>query len=273
MRPNICCIHCRFRSGQCPLCSSRSIASSTGLRRMISRSWASAPMTRAATLSSTAPRRYRSFSSLLALYIGHKRHEWVVCIFVCLRLKHRPGCNTSGAAHVRFPAQVLIAQESMSRNQVYAFQKKQPHKYAYTAEVRSATETGMQPAQAVYVLLNARGSDKAGRTIESTLPYIRAVCAFAGNVVPCISQHSAWVRFESSCIVSYVRICICGVFIHVIACRVAMALVWYLRSLMARNILSLSNWFRGVCTAGAVRGRVPRARPRGGPQHPGAHCI
>ncbi len=38
--------------------------------------------------------------------------------------------------------QVLIAQESMSRNQVYVFAKKQPSKYAYTAEIRSCLESG-----------------------------------------------------------------------------------------------------------------------------------
>ncbi|KNC80151.1 DNA-directed RNA polymerase II subunit RPB2 [Sphaeroforma arctica JP610] len=76
---------------------------------------------------------------------------------------------------------VLIAQESMSRNQVYVFAKKQPSKYAYAAEIRSATETGRQPAQSLFVTLMARssGRDKVGQTVESTLPYIKAA-------VPCV---------------------------------------------------------------------------------------
>lgn len=130
---------------------------------------------------------------------------WEEGLHILLCSEHR-----LGHTHILLPpAQVLIAQESMSRNQVYAFQKKQPHKYAYTAEVRSATETGMQPAQAVYVLLNARGSDKAGRTIESTLPYIRAVCASARNIIPyCIYISICLGPFQMlfACIVAYVKI-------------------------------------------------------------------
>eukprot|EP00124_Ichthyophonus_hoferi_P004296 Ihof_evm1s456 gene=Ihof_evmTU1s456 len=71
---------------------------------------------------------------------------------------------------------VLIAQESMSRNQVYVFAKKQPSKYAYAAEIRSCVEAGTGLAQAVYVKLLARGTgfkSSLGQTIQTTLPYIR----------------------------------------------------------------------------------------------------
>eukprot|EP00123_Amoebidium_parasiticum_P018024 comp24071_c0_seq1/m.43307 comp24071_c0_seq1/g.43307 ORF comp24071_c0_seq1/g.43307 comp24071_c0_seq1/m.43307 type:complete len:1218 (-) comp24071_c0_seq1:728-4381(-) len=71
---------------------------------------------------------------------------------------------------------VLIAQESMSKNQVYVFAKKQPSKWSYAAEIRSSPETGTGLAQAVYVKLLARGTgsrNTLGQTIQATLPYIR----------------------------------------------------------------------------------------------------
>eukprot|EP01137_Pigoraptor_chileana_P009419 Opistho-2@57646 len=69
---------------------------------------------------------------------------------------------------------VLIAQEKMSNNNVYVFQKKQPSKYSFVSEIRSTLETGTRPASTLYVkMLNHRAKGGTGRVIEVTLPYIR----------------------------------------------------------------------------------------------------
>eukprot|EP01135_Chromosphaera_perkinsii_P002141 Nk52_evm75s217 gene=Nk52_evmTU75s217 len=70
---------------------------------------------------------------------------------------------------------VLIAQEKMSNNQVYVFQKKQPAKYSFVAEVRSTLESGTRPTSTMYVKMLARGASSAGlgQLIHSTIPYIR----------------------------------------------------------------------------------------------------
>lgn len=70
---------------------------------------------------------------------------------------------------------VLIAQERMASNHVYVFKKKQPHKYAYVAEVRSMAERQNRPPSSMFVRMLSRAGAKgsSGQFIRATLPYIR----------------------------------------------------------------------------------------------------
>lgn len=63
---------------------------------------------------------------------------------------------------------VLIAQERMSSNQVYVFQKKQPHKYSYVAEVRSMGEKANRPPSGMFVRMLSKASAKAVRRRDWT---------------------------------------------------------------------------------------------------------
>lgn len=65
---------------------------------------------------------------------------------------------------------VLVGQERMANNFVYLFQKSQPSKYTWIAEIRSNRE-GMQATSGFSVKL--RGSDGNQGQIVATLPYIR----------------------------------------------------------------------------------------------------
>eukprot|EP01027_Heterolobosea_sp_BB2_P017489 GEZU01024757.1.p1 GENE.GEZU01024757.1~~GEZU01024757.1.p1 ORF type:complete len:1223 (+),score=308.20 GEZU01024757.1:154-3822(+) len=73
---------------------------------------------------------------------------------------------------------VLISQERMASNHVYVFQKKQPSKYSYSAEIRSIPEEGNRPPSSVYVQMKSGGTGRSTsndeRTIHSTLPYIKS---------------------------------------------------------------------------------------------------
>lgn len=69
---------------------------------------------------------------------------------------------------------VLIAQEKMSTNHVYVFQKKQPSKYSFTAEVRSLLEASARAASSCMLRILNKGAGKGtGGTIRVTIPYIR----------------------------------------------------------------------------------------------------
>ena len=57
---------------------------------------------------------------------------------------------------------VLIAQEKMSTNHVYVFQKRQPSKYMWVAECRSSPESGARAASS----LNARLLHSPGRAVQ-----------------------------------------------------------------------------------------------------------
>mmetsp|Transcript_29013 Transcript_29013/g.40059 ORF Transcript_29013/g.40059 Transcript_29013/m.40059 type:complete len:1018 (+) Transcript_29013:3-3056(+) len=69
----------------------------------------------------------------------------------------------------------LIAQEKMSNNHVYIFQKTMPCKYNFTAECRSVLESGNRPTSTIFVRMLARGAGRAGSAgcIRTTIPYIR----------------------------------------------------------------------------------------------------
>mmetsp|Transcript_40541 Transcript_40541/g.53359 ORF Transcript_40541/g.53359 Transcript_40541/m.53359 type:complete len:1186 (+) Transcript_40541:199-3756(+) len=70
---------------------------------------------------------------------------------------------------------VLIAQERMSTNHVYAFKKKQPSKFSWVCETRSHIEQGGRPPSTLYMQMYTKGGRGAveGNQIRATLPYIR----------------------------------------------------------------------------------------------------
>ncbi len=60
---------------------------------------------------------------------------------------------------------VLIAQEKMSNNHVYIFEKKMPSKFSHIAEVRSSTEVGSRPTSTMYIKLLRGGKVNAEKAI------------------------------------------------------------------------------------------------------------
>lgn len=70
---------------------------------------------------------------------------------------------------------VIIAQERMSNNHVYAFKKKQPHKFSWVIETRSQVENSTRPTSTLYLQMYQKAAKGAieGNNIRSTLPYIR----------------------------------------------------------------------------------------------------
>jgi len=70
---------------------------------------------------------------------------------------------------------VIIAQERMSNNHVYAFKKKQPSKFSWVIETRSQVENSTRPTSTLYLQMYQKGGKGAieGNQIRSTLPYIR----------------------------------------------------------------------------------------------------
>eukprot|EP00594_Rhizosolenia_setigera_P020339 CAMPEP_0178963112 /NCGR_PEP_ID=MMETSP0789-20121207/14811_1 /TAXON_ID=3005 /ORGANISM="Rhizosolenia setigera, Strain CCMP 1694" /LENGTH=1245 /DNA_ID=CAMNT_0020647481 /DNA_START=60 /DNA_END=3797 /DNA_ORIENTATION=- len=70
---------------------------------------------------------------------------------------------------------VIIAQERMSNNHVYAFRKKQPSKFSWVIETRSQVENSTRPTSTLYIQMYQKGGAGAigGNQIRSTLPYIR----------------------------------------------------------------------------------------------------
>uniref|UniRef100_A0A7S4QHG4 DNA-directed RNA polymerase subunit beta n=1 Tax=Ditylum brightwellii TaxID=49249 RepID=A0A7S4QHG4_9STRA len=70
---------------------------------------------------------------------------------------------------------VIVAQERMSNNHVYAFKKKQPSKFSWVIETRSQVENSTRPTSTLYIQMYHKGGKGAieGNQIRSTLPYIR----------------------------------------------------------------------------------------------------
>jgi len=70
---------------------------------------------------------------------------------------------------------VIVAQERMSNNHVYAFRKKQPSKFSWVIETRSQVENSTRPTSTLYIQMYHKGGKSAieGNQIRSTLPYIR----------------------------------------------------------------------------------------------------
>lgn len=71
---------------------------------------------------------------------------------------------------------VMIAQERLSNNHVYAFEKKQPSKFSWVIETRSQVEHSSRPVSTLYLQMYQKGGGRGsfeGNQIRSTLPYIR----------------------------------------------------------------------------------------------------
>eukprot|EP00894_Picocystis_sp_ML_P000240 jgi/Pico_ML_1/50757/g1911.t2 len=70
---------------------------------------------------------------------------------------------------------VLIAQEKMSNNRVYIFEKRQPAKHSFVAECRSQMEVGSRPTSTMYVKMLSKAASRGGvgASITCTIPYIR----------------------------------------------------------------------------------------------------
>ena len=70
---------------------------------------------------------------------------------------------------------VIVAQERMSNNHVYAFRKKQPSKFSWVIETRSQVENSTRPTSTLYIQMYHKGGRGTieGNQIRSTLPYIR----------------------------------------------------------------------------------------------------
>ena len=63
----------------------------------------------------------------------------------------------------------------MSNNHVYAFKKKQPHKFSWVVETRSQVENSTRPTSTLYLQMYHKGGRGSieGNQIRATLPYIR----------------------------------------------------------------------------------------------------
>jgi len=70
---------------------------------------------------------------------------------------------------------VIIAQERLSNNHVYAFEKKQPSKFSWVIETRSQVENSNRPVSTLYLQMYHKGGRGSidGNQIRTTLPYIR----------------------------------------------------------------------------------------------------
>ena len=70
---------------------------------------------------------------------------------------------------------VVIAQERISNNHVYVFQKQQPSKFEWVCETRSHISTGARPTSTMWLQMYSSGVRNAvdGHQIRTTLPYIR----------------------------------------------------------------------------------------------------
>ena len=68
-----------------------------------------------------------------------------------------------------------MAHERMSNNHVYAFKKKQPHKFSWVVETRSQVENSTRPTSTLYLQMYHKGGRGSieGNQIRATLPYIR----------------------------------------------------------------------------------------------------
>lgn len=70
---------------------------------------------------------------------------------------------------------VIIAQERMSNNHVYVFQKKQPHKYAWVCETRSHILSGSRPTSTMMLSMYGSSTRQSvdGFQIRAMVPYVR----------------------------------------------------------------------------------------------------
>ena len=93
-----------------------------------------------------------------------------------------------------------MAQERMANNFVYVFQKKQPSKFSWVAEIRSQVDSSNRPPSPFSVKMYSKGQRRAGgsfsggkvfgQTICATIPYINAdiPIAILFRAMNCISD-------------------------------------------------------------------------------------
>jgi DNA-directed RNA polymerase II subunit RPB2 len=62
--------------------------------------------------------------------------------------------------------QVLVAQERMSNNHVYCFQRKADHKYSWTVECRSHVHQGGRPTSTIYLQMYRRVTKGVDREVD-----------------------------------------------------------------------------------------------------------
>jgi DNA-directed RNA polymerase II subunit RPB2 len=71
---------------------------------------------------------------------------------------------------------VIVAQERLNANTIYCFQKKQPNKFSWTCDIRSAIPGNPRPPQAVELMMynkSPNGQSHEGNQIYCQLPYLR----------------------------------------------------------------------------------------------------
>lgn len=101
---------------------------------------------------------------------------------------------------------VIIAQERLSNNHVYAFRKKQPSKFSWVIETRSQVENSTRPVSTLYMQMYHKGGKGAieGNQIRSTLPYIRTGTSSSTDVelAACnsLSTHCSSHQFALLCL-------------------------------------------------------------------------
>uniref|UniRef100_A0A6U4H5W4 DNA-directed RNA polymerase subunit beta n=2 Tax=Vitrella brassicaformis TaxID=1169539 RepID=A0A6U4H5W4_9ALVE len=116
------------------------------------------------------PMMLRSEFCWLSALTDKERAECGECIF-----------DQGGYFIINGSEKVLVAQERMANNFVYAFHKKQPSKWSWIVEVRSCAE-GMQATSPFSVKMRAPSTGGGGRAakdnpsdrILATIPYIRS---------------------------------------------------------------------------------------------------
>lgn len=72
---------------------------------------------------------------------------------------------------------VLVAQERMANNFVYVFQKKQPSKFSWVAEIRSQVDASNKPPSQFAVKLYSKGQRRAGGTFSGGKVFGQTICA------------------------------------------------------------------------------------------------
>ena len=82
---------------------------------------------------------------------------------------------------------VIVAQERMSNNHVYAFRKKQPSKFSWVIETRSQVENSTRPTSTLYIQMYQKGGRGASRGIKSG-----AHCRTYARTYPWSSYSGLW---------------------------------------------------------------------------------
>jgi DNA-directed RNA polymerase II subunit RPB2 len=79
---------------------------------------------------------------------------------------------------------VIVAQERMANNFVYVFQKKQPSKFSWVAEIRSQVDASNRPPNQFSVKMYSKGQRRAGGAFSGGKVFGQTICA----AIPYINQ-------------------------------------------------------------------------------------